>query len=170
MWLLLKDSLFIYRSANDSPLLQEICALAKSVATKNPSTLPAFLSFVQNVTELHGHKAEIKPNLDSESIAIGAIVKELMVTSYENVMSFSTHQKQQPLSTPDDKSDIMSSMFKTLSACANKCPILLLTVARDGQTAGELVLSSVQASPGTLKAAEFEVSFSTINFLRVLVS
>ncbi|KAL3802827.1 hypothetical protein HJC23_007604 [Cyclotella cryptica] len=170
---LLKDSLSLYRSNNALSLLQEICSLARTVATKNLVSLPSFLSFVQSLIEIHGAKAEISTGFDNESAIIRGIIRQLMIVSYESVMSFSATREQQTSSSPQDYGaapDIMSPMFNTLTTCAKHCPIFLLSVARDGREAGELVVSSVQASPGMLKAAEVEVSSSTIDFLIVLIS
>lgn len=168
---LLKDSLLLYRSNSDVSLLQEICSLARTVATKNLASLPTFLSFVQNVIEIHGLNAEIREDADDQSLIIRGIIQQLMVVSYESVMSFSVTREQSTSSSPQDNGpDIMSPMFDTLSTCATQCPIFLLSVARDGQQVGELVVSSVQASPGMLKAAEVELSSSAINFLTILVS
>lgn len=150
------------------PILQEACGLAKAIAPKNPSSLPLFLSFVQKVIEVHGDKAEMATGADSDNETIRGIVTQLMLLSYEGVMA-----RGQSTSTPQNNEhahDIMSPMFKTLSACATKCPIFLLTFAREGQPAGELIVSSIQAAPGTLSVAEIEVSSSTIDFLKALVS
>lgn len=128
---------------------------------------------MQKVIEIQGENAEIRPSPDSDSTAIRSVIKQLMILSYEGVISVTSTREKSKASTPQDNSDapeIMSSMFKTLSALAKNCPIFLLSVSRDGQPAGELVVSSVQATPGTLNVAEVEVSSSAIEFLEVLVS
>lgn len=153
-------------------LLQESCGLAKIVVATNQTCLPHFLSFVQHVITIHGDKAEIRANTNSEDTTKRCIIKQLMLLSYEGVMSFSATREQSNSPSPQDETvpDVMSPMFKTLATCADKCPIFLLSVSRDEQPAGELVLSSVQASSGTVRAAEVEISSSTMNFLKVLVS
>ena len=171
---LLNASVSLYRSKSEIILLQETCGLAKTIANKNQESLPSFLSFTQNVMSIHGSKVEISNHSEKdENASIRDIVRQLMILSYEGVMAFST-SKEQPNSPPsyvnETVPDIMSPMFKALSTCATNCPIFLLSLCRDGQTAGELVLLSVQISPSALNIAEVETSLSAVNFLEVLVS
>jgi len=172
---LMKESLSLYRSSGDVILLQEACSLSNTVAAKKRASLPTFLLFVQTVIEMHGSKAEITSNADDNenSTAFRGIIKQLMILSYEGVMTASVVRGQTMSSLPRDSEevpDVMSAMFKTLSKCMAKCPIFFMSMSRDGQAAGELVLLSVQASPGAISMAEVDVSSSAIHFLDVLVS
>ena len=172
---LIKESLSLYRSSSDVILLQEACSLSNTVAAKNRASLPTFLLFVQTVIEMHGSKAEITSNADDNesSTTFRGIIKQLMIISYEGVMSASVVRGQTMSSLPRDSEevpDVMSAMFKTLSKCMTKCPIFFMSMSRDGQATGELVLLSVQESPGAISMAEVYVSSSAIHFLDVLVS
>lgn len=154
-------------------LVQQCCSLAQTIASRNQSCIHTFLSFVQNVVEHHGAKAEVGPNIDNDSTVIRGMIKELMLRSYKSVMSISAAHEKSVSSTPQDNEgspEIISPMFKTLTACVSECPIFLFSVSRDGQPAGELLVSSVHATPGTLGVAEVEVASSAVDFLNVLVS
>ena len=172
---LMKAFLSIHTS--NSTVLQEVCSLANIVPTKNKASFPMFLSFVHTVIEMHGGKAEIissaDDNKNSTAIRFRGIIKQLMILSFEGVIPASAICGQTTTSLPHDSEEVpalMSPMFKTLSICAAKCPIFLLSISRNDHAAGELVLSSVHASPSAISVAEVEVSSSAIHFLNVLVS
>jgi len=170
---LLKAALSLYRSNDDIILLQEACELAKTVVIKSKASAPSFLSFVKCVVETHGEKAEKRSNDgNSEWITIRDIIKHLMVLSFDIVQTLHATSEQSN-STPQDIkgiSDIMSPMYKTLSTCAAKCPFFLLNLSREDQPVGELILSTIHASPNILNVTEVEGSSSAIHFLKALVS
>jgi hypothetical protein len=152
---LLVDSLALCPTEDDIPLLTELSNLGKTSLAPNTVTM---LSFVRRLVEIHGERAELKPNATSGEAAVQGIVKELIILAYDAV------------ETKTQQQDIVSPMFDTLSTCAEKCPILLLSLSREGQQVGGLIRSSVDAAPGILKGSEVDDSLSAINFLRALVS
>eukprot|EP00970_Alexandrium_tamarense_P007214 scaffold1272_cov249-Alexandrium_tamarense.AAC.9 len=151
---LLVDSLALCPTENDIPLLTELSNLGKTSLAPNTVTM---LSFVRRLVEIHGERAELKPNATSGEVAVQGIVKELIILAYDAV------------ETKTQQQDIVSPMFDTLSTCAEKCPILLLSLSREGQQVGGLIRSSVDAAPGILKGSEVDDSLSAINFLRALM-
>ncbi|ACI64744.1 predicted protein [Thalassiosira pseudonana CCMP1335] len=151
---LLVDSLALCPTEDDIPLLTELSNLGKTSLAPNTVTM---LSFVRRLVEIHGERAELKPNATSGEAAVQGIVKELIILAYDAV------------ETKTQQQDIVSPMFDTLSTCAEKCPILLLSLSREGQQVGGLIRSSVDAAPGILKGSEVDDSLSAINFLRALM-
>lgn len=147
------------------PLLLEITGLAKTtsqaiVKAKHPPSLVPFLVFMRKFMELYGPEIESTNNATHEPVQVMAT--NIMLILYEGVRSCAKL-------SPDD--DIITSpMFDTLSSCAKKCPIFLLSLSRDSQPIGEVICSSVETAPMTMKSNETEIVLSSIRFLKELVS
>mmetsp|Transcript_1798 Transcript_1798/g.3860 ORF Transcript_1798/g.3860 Transcript_1798/m.3860 type:complete len:1156 (-) Transcript_1798:61-3528(-) len=159
---LLTNSLSLYGSEMELPLLIEITGLAKIslsavVKAKSPPSLVPFLSFMQKFIHLHGSKIEPNPRNNAIHEAIQNVAKNLMLMSYEGVRN-------------DVTQVVASPMFDTLSTCAKQCPIFLLILSRDSQPDGEVIRSSIEAAPMTLKSNEMDIVLSTVRFLKELVS
>jgi len=166
---LLTDSLSLYGSEEELPLLLEITGLAKTslsvvAKAKNPTSLVPLLSFMQKFMYLHGSNIEPSPRNNAINEPIQVMAKNLMLISYGAVRSCKTSQDN------DVSQGIASPMFDTLSSCAKKCPIFLLTLSRDSQPLGEVIRSSIESAPMTLKSNEMDIVLSSINFLKELVS
>ena len=164
---LLTESLFVYGNEEELPLLLEITGLAKIalravVKSKNSSSLAPLLKFMQKFMSLHGSKIEPSPRNNATNEPIQVMAKNLMLISYEAVRYCSK------ASADDDV--IASHMFQTLSACAKRCPVFLLTLSRDSQPTGEVIRSSVDTAPATMTSNEMDVVLSSIGFLKELVS
>ena len=159
---LLTDSLSLYESEEELPLLNELVALAKTVLAKSNSSasVAPMLSFVEKVVDQHGAKAE--PAFQNKTIQ--SMIKDLILMSYAAILSSSKAEGD------DNTQVIAATMFKPLSACARRCPLLLLTLARDGNEPGEVIHSCMEASPRTLKANEPDAILSTVRFLHMLIS
>ena len=143
------------------PLIIEITGLAKIslsvvVKAKIPTSLIPLLSFMKKFMHLHGSKIELNPMNNAVHEAIQNVAKNLMLISYEGVRK--------------DSTGVASPMFDTLSTCAKQCPIFLLILSRDSQPDGEVIRSSIEAAPMTLKSNEMDVVLSSIRFLKELVS
>ena len=156
---------FLSNSLQTEPhLLHEITGLAKislgeAMKTNNPLSLVPFLLFMQKFMHLHGSKIEISPaNTVYDSVRIEA--KNLMLMSYTGVRH----------STADNYVEVAPSMFGTLESCVSKCPLFLISLSRDSQPPGEVILSSVESAPLALNSNENGVAQSTLAFLRQLVS
>lgn len=160
----------MYGSEEELPFLLEITGLAKIsltvvVKAKNPHSLAPFLSFMQKFMSLHGSKIEPSPRNNAVNEPIQVMAKNLMLLSYEAVRSCSKSSDDSEAST-----GIISPMFDTLTACAKKCPLFLILLSRDSQPVGEVIRSSFETIPTTLKSNELEVVLSSIRFLKELVS
>lgn len=159
---LLTNSLSLYGSEDELPLLIEITGLAKVslnvvVKAKNPPSLIPFLSFMQKFIQLHGSKIEPNPRNNAIHEAIQNVAKNLMLMSYEGVRN-------------DVTQVVASPMFDTLSTCAKQCPIFLLILSRDSQPDGEVICSSIKAAPIVLQSNERDAVSSCVRFLKELVS
>jgi len=156
---LLTDSLSLYESKDDMPLLNEIVTLAKTVLARSKSVASVVhtLSFVEKVIDEHGASA-------FQNETIKNMIKDLILVSYEAIVSSGKAEGR------DNIQVIATTMFKTLSACARRCPLLLLTLGRDGSEPGEVIYSCMKASPRTLTANEPEAILSTVSFLHLLFS
>ncbi|KAL7530460.1 hypothetical protein ACHAXR_006117, partial [Thalassiosira sp. AJA248-18] len=165
----LTDSLSLYGSEEELPLLLEITGLAKIslsvvVKAKNPASLAPLLSFMQTFMSLHGSKIEPSPRNNAVHEPIQVMAKNLMLRSYEAVRS--CHK-----TSPDNVSQgVASPMFDTLTCCAKKCPMFLLVLSRDSQPDGEVIRSSIETAPMTMTSNEMDVALSSIRFLKELVS
>lgn len=144
-------------SEEESPLLNEFVELAKTVLAKSKAsaTVAPMLIFVEKVVDQHGTK---------RNDAIQKMIKDLILVSYEAILNCSKTEGT------DASLLVAATMFKTLSACAKRCPLFLLTLARDGNEPGEVIHSCMEASPRTLKANEPDVTMSTVRFLAMLIS
>ena len=156
------DCLSLYKSEDELPLLVEIAGLAKTslgavTKGKNSSSLVPLLTFLQKFIYLHGSK--IEPNRNT---TVHEMAKGLMLLSYDAVRSCAE--------SSEDSDGIASPMFDTLSTCAKKCPIFLLSLSRDGQPVGEIMSSSFETAPMTMQSNEMDVALSSIRFLKELVS
>ena len=134
-------------------------ALAKTVLAKSNSSasVAPMLSFVEKVVDQHGAMAE--PAHQNETFQ--NMIKDLILVSYAAILSSSKAEGN------DNSQLIAATMFKTLSACAKRCPLLLLTLARDDS---EVIHSCMEAYPRTLKAHESDALLSTVRFLHLLIS
>jgi hypothetical protein len=166
---LLTESLSVYGSDEELPLLLEITGLAKVCLivvgkARNPPSLAPLLIFMQRFIDLHGSKIEPIPrNAAQEPVQV--MSKNLMLLAYEAVRSCAK------TSQDDDTSQgIASPMFDTLSSCAKKCPVFLISLSRDSQPVGEVICSSLETAPMTLQSNEMEVVMSSIRFLKHLVT
>lgn len=137
-------------------------ALAKTVLAKSNSSasVAPMLSFVEKVVDQHGAMAE--PAHQNETFQ--NMIKDLILVSYAAILSSSKAEGN------DNSQLIAATMFKTLSACARRCPLLLLTLARDDNEPGEVIHSCMEAYPRTLKAHESDALLSTVRFLHLLIS
>ena len=154
---LLTDSLLLIESDEESPLLNELVALAKVVIT-NSKSLPSvvtMLTFVEMVVDKYGANG---------NAAIHGMVKDLILVSYDAMLRTGKAEGS------EHSQLIAATMFKTLSSCAKRCPMLLLTIARDGKEPGEVIHSCIEASPQTLKSNEPDAIITTMRFLAVLIS
>mmetsp|Transcript_14196 Transcript_14196/g.30254 ORF Transcript_14196/g.30254 Transcript_14196/m.30254 type:complete len:1153 (-) Transcript_14196:223-3681(-) len=166
---LLKDTLSLYGSEEELPLLLEITGLAKTslrvvAKAKDPSSLVPLLSFMQKFMYIHGSKIEPSPRNNAINETIQVTAKNLMLISYEAVRSCKSSQDS------NVAQNVASPMFDTLSSCAKKCPIFLLGLSRDSQPVGEVISSSVETAPVTMKSNEMDIVLSSITFLKELVS
>jgi len=158
---LLYNSLLLYMSEDDIPLLQEITGLVKTilgvaVKTKDPNMFIPVLTVVQRFIELHGSKIEPNQNSTASNEAIQDMVKDLMLMSYDGVRDTASQ-------------DLVSPMFELLSACATKAPLFLLLLSRDSQQAGEVVCASIETALAALNSNETDITLSSILFLKKLV-
>mmetsp|Transcript_28212 Transcript_28212/g.51399 ORF Transcript_28212/g.51399 Transcript_28212/m.51399 type:complete len:268 (-) Transcript_28212:308-1111(-) len=119
---------------------------------------------MQKFMSLHGTKIEPSPRNNAVNEPIQVMAKNLMLISYEAVRSCKTSQHD------DVSQGIVAPMFDTLTSCAKKCPIFLLSLSRDSQPVGEVVRSSIETAPAALKSNEMNVVLSSIRFLKELVS
>ena len=176
---ILLDSLCLYKSDEELPLIMELVGLAKTslsliAKSNNPTSIASLLPFTKKMIEMHGHKVETSFITNEDNVYRG-ILGDLIMMSYEavslcpgpNVKNGNNGSGSPQSYVPSP--DIISPMFATLSCCAKHCPKLLISLARDGQPMGEIIRSSVEASPDVLKANEVEVATSSIEFLKVLV-
>ena len=156
----------LYKSEDELPLLVEIAGLAKTslgavTKGKNSSSLAPLLSFMQKFIYLHGSKIEPNRN-NTVREPMQVMAKGLMLLSYDAVRSCAE--------SSEDSDGIASPMFDTLSTCAKKCPLFLLSLSRDGQPVGERIRSSFETAPMTMQSNEMDVALSSIRFLKELVS
>ena len=144
-------------SEEELPLLNELVALAKTVLakSKSPSSTAPMLTFIETVVDQHGAE---------RNDTIHKMVKDLVLVAYEAILSAS---KATGCENPQL---IATTMFKTLSSCAKRCPLLLLTIARDGKEPGEVIHSCIKASLQTLKSNEPDAIVTTVSFLVMLIS
>eukprot|EP00985_Skeletonema_marinoi_P032421 scaffold39130_cov139-Skeletonema_marinoi.AAC.4 len=154
---LLTESLLLVESEEELPLLNELVALAKTVITKSTSSssVAPMLTFVEQVVDQHGTK---------RNDAIHNMIKDLILVSYEAILSSGKAEGS------EHSQLIAATMFKMLSSCAKRCPLLLLTIARDGKESGEVIHCCMEASPQTLKSNEPDAIVITIRFLAMLIS
>ena len=146
----------------EEPLLIEITGLAKTslgtvVKSKNSDALIPLLSFMKKFINMHGSKIEPNPRNNAVHQDVQIVAKNLMLMAYQGVRN-------------DVTQGVASPMFATLSSCARQCPIFLLILSRDSQPDGEVICSSVEAAPVMMKSNETDISLSSINFLKELVS
>ena len=154
---LLSESLLLIESEEELPVLNELVVVAKTILAKSKSSasVAPMLTFVEKVVDRHGSK---------QNDASQDMIKDLILVSYEAILSSDKSEGS------DNSQLIAATMFKTLSACAKRCPLLLLTLARDGNEPGEVIHSCIEASPRTLKANEPDAIMSTVMFLAMLIS
>merc|ERR1712032_1677316 len=91
--------------------------------------------------------------------------KNLVLLSYEVVRSHT-----QASLDGDVARFVTSPMFDVFSACAKKCPTLLLGLSRDSQPVGEILLFALEAAPVALNSNEKDNVLSSIRFLKELAS
>ena len=157
---LLYNSLLLYRSEDDLPLLLEITGLIKTtlgvvVKANNPQALIPVLTVVQRFIELHGSKFGPNQNSTASNETIQTMAKDLMLMSYVGVREAASQ-------------DLVSPMFELLSVCAQKAPLFLLFLSED-KPAGEVVCASIETALAALASNETDITLSTVGFLRKLV-
>ncbi len=154
---LLTDSLLLTESDEELPLLNELVSLAKAVLakSKSSSSVSTMLTFVEMVVDKYGTNG---------NATIHDMVKDLLLVSYEATLSAGKAEGS------EHSQLIAATMFNTLSSCAKRCPMLLLTLARDGKEPGEVIHSCIEASPQTLKSNEPDTIITTVKFLAMLIS
>ena len=154
---LLTASLLLTEPEEESHLLDELVTLAKTVLakSKSPSSNTPMLTFVEKVVDQHGAE---------RNDTIHIMIKDLILVAYEAILSVA---KADGCEVPQH---IAATIFKTLSSCAKKCPLLLLTIAREGKEPGEVIHSCIEASPQTLKSNEPDAITTTVSFLAMLIS
>ena len=152
---LLTSSLFLIKSAEDLSLLNELVALAKTVLSKSKSSssVVQMLTFVEKVIDLY----ELN---DTTHL----MIKDTLLLSYDAIL------RTEKAEGADNAQFIVATMFKPLSACAKRHPLLLLTLARGDKEVGEVIHSCIEASPCVLKSNEPDIIKVTLNFLAVLKS
>eukprot|EP00578_Thalassiosira_sp_NH16_P025166 CAMPEP_0181087580 /NCGR_PEP_ID=MMETSP1071-20121207/6347_1 /TAXON_ID=35127 /ORGANISM="Thalassiosira sp., Strain NH16" /LENGTH=1183 /DNA_ID=CAMNT_0023169475 /DNA_START=176 /DNA_END=3724 /DNA_ORIENTATION=- len=149
-------------SEDEEPLLIEITGLAKTslstiVKAKNPASLIPLLTFMQHFINMHGSKIELNPRNNAIHEDVQIVAKNLMLMAYQGVRN-------------DVTQGVASPMFDTLSSCAKQCPLFLLILSRDSQPDGEVIRSSIEAAPATMKSNETDVVLSSTRFLKELAS
>jgi len=177
---LLSDSLWLYKSVEELSFLRELSNLAKTsmlgiAKTNKPTSLPSLLLFVKTMVELHGQNAETSLQTNDENSFCREIVVDLIMVSYEAVrlcprLDVTNGSSDASTQGSNTSTDLVSSMFATLSSCAKHCPRLLVVLAKDDQPLGELLRLSVEAAPDALKAREVEVALSAVAFLEMLIT
>jgi len=157
---LLYNSLPLYRSEDDLPLLLEITGLIKTtlgvvVKANNPQALVPVLTVVLRFIELHGSKFGPNQNSTASNEAIQTMAKDLMLMSYVGVREAASQ-------------DLVSPMFELLSVCAQKAPFFLLFLSED-KPAGEVVCASIETALAALTSNETDITLSSVCFLRKMV-
>lgn len=166
----MSNSLSWYGLEDEWPFLLEITGLAEtclSITSKEPkssASLAPFLSFMHKFVEIHGPKFETNKKNLAKNEPVQVTARNLMLLSYSAVTVCSTEDENSV------SQSIAPPMFDTLSSCAKICPIFLLSLSRDSQQNGEVVLSSINAVPVILKSNDVDTIMSSLNFLKEMVS
>ena len=130
---------------------------ALGVAKSNPLALRPFLSFMERFISMHGQEIEPSPIISNATKeAVQGMARSLMLMSYAGVKN-------------DTTQECIQAMFGTLAACAQKCPLFLISISRDSQPCGEVIRSSIETVPMAMASNETDIALSSITFMQRLV-